>query len=112
MFAMRSFGATVYESVNLIPDPYVFKISGQICHHIGSFCPPSNCRTCFLQMCIYDTEYELQNRLGCFGDHGSSSLDEEVVLLLMRIVDEINALVKLFLTARDIRCSSNVPNFV
>ncbi|GJY39723.1 DNA helicase [Tanacetum coccineum] len=39
MFAMTSFGAKVDDSVNKGRGPYVFKISGQIYHWIGSLCP-------------------------------------------------------------------------
>nr|GEU36215.1 helitron helicase-like domain-containing protein [Tanacetum cinerariifolium] len=39
MFAMTSFGAKVDNSVNKGRGPYVFKVSGQIYHWIGSFCP-------------------------------------------------------------------------
>jgi hypothetical protein len=36
MFAMTSMGAKVNESINDGRGPYVFKISGQVCHRIGS----------------------------------------------------------------------------
>ncbi|GKC80298.1 DNA helicase [Tanacetum coccineum] len=39
MFAMTSFGAKIDDSVNKGRGPYVFKISGQIYHWIGSLCP-------------------------------------------------------------------------
>ncbi|GKD66318.1 DNA helicase [Tanacetum coccineum] len=39
MFAMTSFRAKVDDSVNKGRGPYVFKISGQIYHWIGSLCP-------------------------------------------------------------------------
>ncbi|GKD58267.1 DNA helicase [Tanacetum coccineum] len=39
MFAMTSFEAKVDDSVNRGRGPYVFKISGQIYHWIGSLCP-------------------------------------------------------------------------
>ncbi|GJV36121.1 helitron helicase-like domain-containing protein [Tanacetum coccineum] len=39
MFAMTSFGAKVDDSVNNGKGPYVFKVSGQIYHWIGSLCP-------------------------------------------------------------------------
>ncbi|GKE57298.1 hypothetical protein Tco_1496483, partial [Tanacetum coccineum] len=40
MFAMTSFGAKVDDSINRGRGPYVFKVSGQIYHWIGSLCPP------------------------------------------------------------------------
>nr|GFA22432.1 helitron helicase-like domain-containing protein [Tanacetum cinerariifolium] len=43
MIAMTSFGACIDDSVNRRRGPYVFKISGQIYHWIGSLCPePGN----------------------------------------------------------------------
>jgi hypothetical protein len=39
MFAMTSMGAKVIDSVNDGHGPYVFKISGQVCHRIGSLIP-------------------------------------------------------------------------
>lgn len=111
MFAMTSFGASVDHSVNLRPGPYVFKISGQICHNIGSFCPPSGQKPRFLQMYVYDTEHELSNRLGCFSINGESSLDSDIVRLLICTLDGVNELVKLFRTARDLCVSGDVPDF-
>lgn len=40
MFAMTSLGASVDETINDGHGPYVFKISGQISHWIGSLSPP------------------------------------------------------------------------
>ncbi|GKA10982.1 DNA helicase [Tanacetum coccineum] len=39
MFSMTSFGAHVDESINNGRGPYIFKISGQIYHWIGTLCP-------------------------------------------------------------------------
>nr|GEX98463.1 helitron helicase-like domain-containing protein [Tanacetum cinerariifolium] len=39
MVAMTSFGAKFDDSVNKGRGPYVFKVSRQICHWIGSLCP-------------------------------------------------------------------------
>ena len=43
MFAMTSMGAKVIESINDGRAPYVFKISGQVCHRIGSLMRPEHC---------------------------------------------------------------------
>ncbi|KAL3620579.1 hypothetical protein CASFOL_035491 [Castilleja foliolosa] len=40
MFSMTSFGARVDDAVNDGRGPYVFKVSGQVSHWIGSICPP------------------------------------------------------------------------
>lgn len=39
MFAMTSFGGQVDENINKGLGPYVFKVSGQVCHWLGSLCP-------------------------------------------------------------------------
>ena len=39
MFAMTSLGAEIDTSINMGRGPYVFKISGQIYHRIGSMLP-------------------------------------------------------------------------
>nr|XP_043611898.1 uncharacterized protein LOC122583571 [Erigeron canadensis] len=59
MFSMTSFGARVDESVNAAgTGPYVFMISGQIFHWIGTLCPTEGEPPRFLQLYIYDTENE------------------------------------------------------
>lgn len=39
MFAMTSFGGQADENINKGLGPYVFKVSGQVCHWLGSLCP-------------------------------------------------------------------------
>ncbi|GJU94321.1 DNA helicase [Tanacetum coccineum] len=63
MFAMTSFGAKIDESINTDRGPYVFKVSGQVYHWIGSLCPPVGEAPRFLQLYIYDTENEVENRM-------------------------------------------------
>jgi hypothetical protein len=41
---MTSMGAKVIDSINDGHGPYVFKISGQICHRIGSLIPAHGAR--------------------------------------------------------------------
>ncbi|PWA55261.1 hypothetical protein CTI12_AA398520 [Artemisia annua] len=66
MFAMTSFGATIDNTVNHGRGPYVFKVSGQIYHRIGSLCPTGDDDPKFLQLYIYDTVNEVRNRLNPF----------------------------------------------
>lgn len=58
MFSMTSFGANVDENVNDNLGPYVFRVSGQISHKIGSLSPDPR----FLQLYLFDTENEVENR--------------------------------------------------
>ncbi|GJS36348.1 DNA helicase [Tanacetum coccineum] len=66
MFAMTSFGAKIDESINAGRGPYVFKVSDQIYHWIGSLCPPPEEAPRFLQLYIYDTDNEVENRMRHF----------------------------------------------
>jgi hypothetical protein len=44
MFTMTLMGAKVMDSINYGHGPYVFKISGQVCHRIGSLLPTEGAR--------------------------------------------------------------------
>ncbi|PWA64292.1 hypothetical protein CTI12_AA345630 [Artemisia annua] len=66
MFGMTSFGATIDSTINRGRGPYVFKVSGQIYHYIGSLCPTGDDDPCFLQLYVYDTQNEVQNRMNHF----------------------------------------------
>ncbi|PWA92417.1 hypothetical protein CTI12_AA080580 [Artemisia annua] len=72
MFGMTSLGAQIDESVNVGRGPYVFKVSGQIYHQIGRLCP-------------------------VFGQ----TPRPDIVQSLITFLDENNAMVQLFRTARD-----------
>ncbi|GJW69018.1 DNA helicase [Tanacetum coccineum] len=83
MFAMTSFGAKVDNSVNMGRGPYVFKVSGQIYHWIGSLCP----------------------------EEDEDTLNPEIVEGLIHVLDEHNGLVRLFRTTQD-RCNAGeIPSF-
>ncbi|GKD72991.1 hypothetical protein Tco_1331273, partial [Tanacetum coccineum] len=60
-------GAKIDESINAGRGPYVFKVSGQIYHRIGSLCPPPGEAPRFLQLYIYDTDNEVENKMRHFG---------------------------------------------
>ncbi|KAI5395643.1 hypothetical protein KIW84_061987 [Lathyrus oleraceus] len=42
---------------------YTFRAQGAIYHKIGGFHPNQGSRPCYLQLYIYDTDHELQNRM-------------------------------------------------
>ncbi|GKA68963.1 hypothetical protein Tco_0775027 [Tanacetum coccineum] len=108
MFAMMSLGAKIDDSVNKARGPYVFKVSGQIYHRIGSLCPDEDHESCFLQLYIYDTNNEVSNRMRHLGGN-EGNLDPEIVDRLIRVLDEHNELVQLFRTARDECKDAHVP---
>ncbi|PWA90990.1 helitron helicase-like domain-containing protein [Artemisia annua] len=111
MFAMTPLGATVDESINNGRGPYVFKVSGQIYHWIGGLCPPPGKDPRFLQLYIYDTQHEVENRLSHFPAHQRHQLDIEIIRGLIHFLDANNALVQLFRTARDKLVVGDVVEF-
>nr|GEX00343.1 DNA helicase [Tanacetum cinerariifolium] len=111
MFAMTSFGEKVGELINREMGPYVFKISGQIYHWIGSLCLEDGDHPRFLQMYIYDTDNEVKNRMRHFGGLDAPGLNLKIVEGLIHVFNEHNGLIRLFRTARD-RCSAGeIPRF-
>ncbi|GJZ46868.1 hypothetical protein Tco_0600700 [Tanacetum coccineum] len=111
MFSMTLLGANVDKSVNNGRGPYVFRISGQLYHWIGSLCPKEGQSPMFMQLYIYDTTNELKNWLSHFSDERQSELKEEIVEGLIEFLDTHNALVQLFRTARNKHTDADVPEF-
>ncbi|KAL3652210.1 hypothetical protein CASFOL_001891 [Castilleja foliolosa] len=102
MFSMTSFGARVDDAVNDGHGPYVFKVSGQVSHWIGSICPPDNEHPRFLQLYIYDTENEVPNRLRFFEGSDRRSLSPAIVKCLSDTLKSCNEYARLFTTAKDL----------
>ncbi|GJT34506.1 hypothetical protein Tco_0924925 [Tanacetum coccineum] len=111
LFAMTSFGAKIDESINAGRGPYVFKVSGQIYHWIGSLCPPMGEAPRFLQIYIYDTDNEVENRMRYFGGVDNSHLDTQIVEGLIQFLDAHNELIQLFRTTRDKCRQMDIPEF-
>ncbi|GJV53078.1 DNA helicase [Tanacetum coccineum] len=109
--SMTSLGANIDSSINNGKGPYVFRISGQIYHWIGSMCPDEGNAPRFLQLYIYDTTNEVSNRMSHFGGEHNSGLKREIVEGLIELLDNHNALVQLFRTARNKQNEANVPEF-
>ncbi|PWA60408.1 hypothetical protein CTI12_AA381910 [Artemisia annua] len=111
MFAMTSFGARIDSTINRGRGPYVFKVSGQIYHYIGSLCPTGDDDPCFLQLYVYDTQNEVQNRMNHFKGSERAALDPTIVEGLIHFLDDHNELVQIFRTARDRCAEADVPDF-
>nr|GEX02504.1 DNA helicase [Tanacetum cinerariifolium] len=111
MFSMTSLGANIDNSVNTGKGPYVFRVSGQIYHWIGSMCPDEGKPPRFLQLYICDTTNEINNRLAHFHNNHDSKLKKEIVEGLIEFLDNHNALVQLFRTARDKYMEADIPEF-
>ncbi|KAB8118297.1 hypothetical protein EE612_061058, partial [Oryza sativa] len=102
MFAMTSMGVNIINSINDGHGPYIFKISGQLCHRIGSLIPKHGARPEYCQLYIFDTENEIRNRVAV-ASHREMSFEpnEDIVASLMTMLNAHNPVVQLFRTARD-----------
>nr|GEY60339.1 DNA helicase [Tanacetum cinerariifolium] len=110
MFSMTSLDTRVDDSINIGWGPYVFKISSQLYHWLGSLCPVEGERPRFLQLYVYDTDNEVDNHMFHFGGT-NSDLCRDIVDGLIELLDNNNALVQLFRTAREKLLDSEVPPF-
>ena len=102
MFAMTSMGGKVDRTVNDGNGAYVFRLNGQNHHLIGSLLPVEGSKPKFAQLYIFDTENEVQHRIRSISsDKENDGIDPEIVNSLIHMLDENNALVKVFRMARD-----------
>nr|GEV97104.1 helitron helicase-like domain-containing protein [Tanacetum cinerariifolium] len=100
MFIMTSLGARIDDSINIGRGPYVFKISGQLYHCLGSLCLAEGDVPRFLQLYVYDTEYKVDNRMSHFGGD-NIDLRRDIVEGLIELLDNHNALVVSVVSARE-----------
>nr|GEX45435.1 DNA helicase [Tanacetum cinerariifolium] len=108
---MTSLGVNVDNSINNGKGPYIFRVSGQIYHWIGSMCPEEGSDPRFLQLYIYDTTNEVKNRMAHFGGNHQNGLKKEIVEDLIEFLDNHSALVQLFRIARDKYMDLEIPEF-
>ncbi|KAL7602737.1 hypothetical protein Lser_V15G20400 [Lactuca serriola] len=107
MFSFTSMGGKVDSSINRGNAPYVFRLSGQNYHCMGSLQPTDGSKPKFSQLYIYDTENEITNRQHAFSTQNegctstSDSLDIEIISFLKVMLDSTNKLVKCYRMARD-----------
>ncbi|KAM3376292.1 hypothetical protein P3S68_015007 [Capsicum galapagoense] len=87
LFAFTSMGGRVDGSINRSKRPYVFRMSGQNYHHIGSLLPEIGKTPRFSQLYIYDTENEITNRMNCLWQ---GDVDPKIVHALSEMLDEHN----------------------
>jgi hypothetical protein len=102
IFAMTSMGVHVINYINDDRGPYVFKISGQLCHRIGSLMPSGGKRPEYCQLYIFDNENEVRNRMAVFShENGTFRPNEAIVASLLTMFDSHNPVVQAFRIARD-----------
>ncbi|PWZ32856.1 hypothetical protein Zm00014a_000747 [Zea mays] len=103
LFAFTSMGANIDNAVNDGSGPPLFKICGQVHHRIGSLLPQEGSTPQFLQLYIYDTVNEVENRLRCLNPTKESiqNIDPLIVQELIKMLDEHNPFAKKFRMARD-----------
>ncbi|KAL7598611.1 hypothetical protein Lser_V15G26561 [Lactuca serriola] len=111
MFSMTSFGANVDKDVNDGHGPYVCKISGQISHKIRSLCLDPTKGPRFLQLYLFDTKNEVQNRLRVFDGPGKGCLDSKIVNFLVEFLGANNEYVRTFKTAKRIAEETNLHSY-
>ncbi|KAK0603385.1 hypothetical protein LWI29_004385 [Acer saccharum] len=97
------FGAKVDNTINVGGGPYIYRISGQNHHLMGSLLLATGEKPKFAQLYIYDTENEVMNRLQSLSRDNtlSSRLEFDIVSELVKMFDECNDLAKVFRMARD-----------
>nr|KAJ0193152.1 hypothetical protein LSAT_V11C800407890 [Lactuca sativa] len=107
MFSFTSMGGKVDSSINRGNAPYVFRLSGQNYHCMGSLLPIDGSKPNFSQLYIYDTENEITNKQHALSTQNdgctltSHSLDIEIIRFLKDMLDSTNELVKCYRMARD-----------
>jgi hypothetical protein len=97
MFAMTLMGTRVMDSINNDHGPYVFKISGQVCHRIGSLIPSPGARLEYAQLYLFDMEHEVSNRINVVSSSSTPfHADDNIVQSFTEMLDSHNPIVKLF----------------
>jgi hypothetical protein len=95
MFAMTSMGVKVIDSINDGHGPYVFKISGQVCHRIGSLIPSQGTRPEYAQLYLFDIDHEISNRINVVSSSRSPfHANEDIVKSLIQMLDSHNPTVR------------------
>lgn len=102
MFAFTSMGGKVDNQINNGSGPYVFRMNGQNYHRIGTLLPEDGDKPRWVQLYIYDTENEVQNRIHASRSNDkSTSIDPHIVEGLKNMLDRNNVLAQTFRMARE-----------
>ncbi|XP_022015091.1 uncharacterized protein LOC110914612 [Helianthus annuus] len=105
MFSFTSMGGKLDSNINKGNAPFIYRISGQNYHCMGSLKPPAGNEAKFCQLYIHDTENEITNRQALFRTKPSSpadkELDVEMIEYLRALLDSQNMLVKTYRMVRN-----------
>ncbi|XP_021986335.1 uncharacterized protein LOC110882679 [Helianthus annuus] len=107
MFSFTSMGGRIDKSINRGNAPYIFQLSGQNYHNIGSLLPDDGDEPKFSQLYIYDTDNEIFNRQNVVGGSNTSfsitekAFDFQIIEELKVMLDTNNALAKSYRQARN-----------
>ncbi|KAJ4797574.1 hypothetical protein LUZ62_048820 [Rhynchospora pubera] len=102
MFALTSMGVQVDNTVRAAHGPYVYRISGQLCHLMGSLIPDDDAPPQFAQLYMYDTENEIANRLSRFSGSDQYSVPRpHIVQALKEMLDQHNPYIQAFRSVRE-----------
>ncbi|XP_071695069.1 uncharacterized protein [Rutidosis leptorrhynchoides] len=105
MFSFTSIGGKIDHKINSGRGPYVYRMYGQNYHLVGSLLPEDGHNAKFLQLYIYDTANESENRITAYGSRNISSnpysIEFGTVHELQGLLDSVNPLVQMFRMARD-----------
>jgi hypothetical protein len=97
-------GANIDRSVNDGGGPNIFKISGAICHRIGSLLPQEGNTPKYAELYIYHGGDEVDNRIQALNkdDKTEGGLDKDIVKGLGLMLDTHNSLVKKYRMAKEV----------
>ncbi|KAJ4811676.1 hypothetical protein LUZ62_024242 [Rhynchospora pubera] len=102
MFAFTSMGVRLDQHINRTAGPYVFRISSQVCHRIGSLTPPEGQRPSYAQLYFYDTANEVRNRIAAVStDSATNAPREHIVLQISHMLYQHNTIAQGFRSARE-----------
>ena len=91
VFSFTSMGVHVDQNLATGGATFTFRAQGSIYHKIGSLLPDGNNRPRFLQLYIYDTDHEVENRM-----LENEALHRDVVENIQQILNRHNPFVQTF----------------
>ncbi|GBC01249.1 hypothetical protein RclHR1_04110001 [Rhizophagus clarus] len=94
VLSFTSIGTKIDENVMKTSGVYTFRIHGKMYHSIGTLLPNDKKHPQFVQIYIYDTDNELQNRMNVM-----PNLDPDILVKLQQMLNNFNPYVKIFCQA-------------